>query len=112
MFLGALSFIGYGLVFLFRSMFGSGFELGVHTLNGTTVAELSALAFFDISGRTLPIRFEQDRLSPQGSAVYGFYCERGKDYCLDLIQFLVTLPFSVKPYRDLKVIEEKVRFYD
>lgn len=43
MLLGALSFIGYGIVFLFRSMYGSGFELGVSTLNGTTGAELDAL---------------------------------------------------------------------
>jgi len=43
MHLGALSFIGYGIVFLFRALYGSGFELGVATLNGATQVELNAL---------------------------------------------------------------------
>jgi len=43
MLLGALSFIGYGIIFLFRALYGSGFELGVDTLNGATQAELNAL---------------------------------------------------------------------
>ena len=34
--LGAVAFIGYGIVFLFRSFGGSGFELGVDTLGGLT----------------------------------------------------------------------------
>lgn len=43
MFIGAVSFIGYAIVFLFRNYFGGGFELGVETLNGVTRAELDAL---------------------------------------------------------------------
>ena len=41
--LAGLAFIGYGLVFLVRTFFGSGFELGVATLNGVTKAELTAM---------------------------------------------------------------------
>ena len=43
MLIGALSFIGYAVVFFFRNYFGTGFELGVETLNGVTRAELNAL---------------------------------------------------------------------
>ncbi len=43
MLLGALSFIGYAVVFFFRSFTGSGFELGVDTLNGVTTSQLTAL---------------------------------------------------------------------
>lgn len=41
--LGAVSFIGYAAVFLYRSFSGAGFELGVDTLNGVTQAQLNAL---------------------------------------------------------------------
>jgi hypothetical protein len=44
MLIGALSFIGYGLVFFVRSFVGEGFELGVETLNGITQADLNALS--------------------------------------------------------------------
>lgn len=40
--LGALSFVGYGVVFLILSLSGSGFELGVKVLNGLTKADLLA----------------------------------------------------------------------
>jgi len=43
MLLGALSFVGYGIVFFFRSFLGTGFELGVDTINGVTQAQLNAL---------------------------------------------------------------------
>jgi hypothetical protein len=43
MFIGALSFIGYAVVFFFRSFMGTGFELGVDTINGATQADLNAL---------------------------------------------------------------------
>ena len=43
MFIGALSFIGYAVVFFFRSFMGTGFELGVDTINGVTQADLNAL---------------------------------------------------------------------
>ena len=43
MFLGALSFIGYGIVFFLRNFFGSGFELGVDTINGLTRSDLNAI---------------------------------------------------------------------
>ncbi|TMT87826.1 hypothetical protein E2L06_15020 [Haloterrigena sp. H1] len=41
--LAGVVFIGYGVVFLARTFFGSGFELGVATLNGVTPAELDAV---------------------------------------------------------------------
>ena len=41
--LAGVAFIGYGVVFLARTFFGSGFELGVATLNGVTRADLTAL---------------------------------------------------------------------
>ena len=43
MLVGALVFILYGIVFFVRSFLGPGFELGVSTLNGVTVADLNAL---------------------------------------------------------------------
>lgn len=41
--LAGVAFIGYGVVFLARTFFGSGFELGVATLNGVTPADLDAV---------------------------------------------------------------------
>ena len=41
--LAGLAFVGYGAVFLARTFFGSGFELGVATLNGVTPADLDAV---------------------------------------------------------------------
>ncbi|WP_336344356.1 hypothetical protein [Halalkalicoccus ordinarius] len=41
--LAGVAFIGYGLVFLARTFFGTGFELGVATLNGVTPADLDAV---------------------------------------------------------------------
>ena len=41
--LAGVAFIGYGVVFLARTFFGTGFELGVATLNGVTRADLTAL---------------------------------------------------------------------
>ena len=41
--LAGVAFIGYGVVFLARTFFGSGFELGVTTLNGVTRADLNAI---------------------------------------------------------------------
>lgn len=38
-----IAFIGYGVVFLARTFFGTGFELGVATLNGVTRADLNAI---------------------------------------------------------------------
>ncbi len=43
MLIGALSFIGYAVVFFFRNFMGTGFELGVETINGVTQADLNAL---------------------------------------------------------------------
>lgn len=43
MLIGALSFIGYAVVFFFRNFTGTGFELGVETINGVTRADLNAL---------------------------------------------------------------------
>ena len=43
MLIGALSFIGYAVVFFFRNFIGTGFELGVDTINGATQADLNAL---------------------------------------------------------------------
>jgi len=43
MLIGALSFIGYAVVFFFRSFSGQGFELGAETLNGVTPAQLNAI---------------------------------------------------------------------
>lgn len=44
MLLGALGFVGYGLVFFVRSFSGPGFELGVTTLNGLTPADVEAFS--------------------------------------------------------------------
>ncbi|WP_224336324.1 hypothetical protein [Haloprofundus halobius] len=41
--LAGVGFVGYGVVFLVRTFFGSGFELGVETLNGVTPAQLDAV---------------------------------------------------------------------
>jgi hypothetical protein len=43
MVLGALIFLAYAVVFLFRAFAGSGFELGVETLNGVTRQQLDGL---------------------------------------------------------------------
>lgn len=40
---GAAIFLAYGIVFIFSSLSGDGFEIGVPTLNGVTVADLNAL---------------------------------------------------------------------
>lgn len=37
-----LAFVGYGIAFLYRTFFGTGFELGVATLGGVTRADLAA----------------------------------------------------------------------
>jgi hypothetical protein len=41
--LAGVAFIGYGVVFLARTFFGTGFELGVATLNGVTRGDLNAI---------------------------------------------------------------------
>ncbi|WP_436345118.1 hypothetical protein [Natronorubrum sp. FCH18a] len=41
--LAGIAFVGYGVVFLARTFFGTGFELGVATLNGVTPADLDAV---------------------------------------------------------------------
>src|SRR3982074_630052 len=41
--LASLCFIGYAVVFVLRNFSGSGFELGVETLNGVTRDNLNAL---------------------------------------------------------------------
>jgi hypothetical protein len=43
MLIASLAFIGYAVVFFFRSFAGGGFELGVTTLNGVTTANLDTL---------------------------------------------------------------------
>jgi hypothetical protein len=43
MVLGALTFLVYAVVFLFRAFANSGFELGVETLNGVTPQQLDGL---------------------------------------------------------------------
>src|SRR6266542_2173776 len=43
MLIAGLAFIGYAVVFFIRSFTGTGFELGVETLNGVTKAQLNAL---------------------------------------------------------------------
>ena len=43
MVLGALIFLVYAVVFLFRAFTSSGFELGVETLNGVTPQQLDGL---------------------------------------------------------------------
>ncbi|NEU56784.1 hypothetical protein [Halorussus sp. MSC15.2] len=40
--LAGLGFVGYGVVFLYRTFFGTGFELGVDTLGGVTRADLAS----------------------------------------------------------------------
>lgn len=41
--LAGVAFVGYGLVFLLRNFLGTGFEIGVDTIDGVTRAELEAL---------------------------------------------------------------------
>ncbi|QLG27061.1 hypothetical protein HUG10_05665 [Halorarum halophilum] len=41
--LAGVAFVGYGVVFLVRTFLGTGFELGVATLNGVTPADLDAI---------------------------------------------------------------------
>jgi len=41
--IAAIAFIGYALVFFFRNFYGTGFELGVESLNGVTQADLNAV---------------------------------------------------------------------
>jgi|AntDeeMetagen134_2_1112570.scaffolds.fasta_scaffold07766_3 hypothetical protein len=41
--LAGVAFVGYGVVFLARTFVGSGFELGVATLNGVSRADLNAI---------------------------------------------------------------------
>ena len=43
MLIAGLAFVGYAVVFFFRSFIGTGFELGVETLNGVTKEQLNAL---------------------------------------------------------------------
>src|SRR5207247_9919153 len=43
MVIASLGFIGYAVVFFIRSFTGTGFELGVETLNGVTKEQLYAL---------------------------------------------------------------------
>jgi len=43
MVLGALIFLAYAVVFLFRAFASSGFELGVETLNGVTPQQLNGV---------------------------------------------------------------------
>ena len=43
MVIAALAFIGYAVVFFIRNFTGTGFELGVDTLNGVTRDQLNAL---------------------------------------------------------------------
>lgn len=40
--LAGLAFVGYGVAFLYRTFYGSGFELGVASLGGVSKAELAA----------------------------------------------------------------------
>lgn len=42
MLIGAVGFIGYAVIFFARNFVGTGFELGVETLNGVTRAQLNA----------------------------------------------------------------------
>jgi len=42
MVIGALSFVGYAIVFYFNTLSGSTFELGVDTLNGLSKADLAS----------------------------------------------------------------------
>jgi hypothetical protein len=43
MLIAALAFVGYAVAFFVRSFTGTGFELGVETLNGVTKEQLNAL---------------------------------------------------------------------
>ncbi|MBX0296827.1 hypothetical protein [Haloarcula nitratireducens] len=47
--LAGVAFIGYGLVFLVLNFVGSGFELGVSTLDGMTKADLNPTVAYYIS---------------------------------------------------------------
>ncbi len=43
MIVGAVLFLAYAIVFIFRAFSGTGFEIGVATLNGVTPAQLNQL---------------------------------------------------------------------
>jgi len=47
--LAGIAFVGYGIVFLVLNFVGSGFELGVSTLAGMTVADLDPTVAYYIS---------------------------------------------------------------
>ena len=47
--LAGVAFVGYGVVFLALNFVGSGFELGVSTLDGMTKAELNSTVAYYIS---------------------------------------------------------------
>ncbi|MFC7231604.1 hypothetical protein ACFQMM_09605 [Saliphagus sp. GCM10025308] len=47
--LAGVAFIGYGIVFLVMNFVGTGFELGVSTLNGMTKADLDPTVAYYIS---------------------------------------------------------------
>jgi hypothetical protein len=47
--LAGIGFVGYGIVFLVLNFVGSGFELGVSTLAGTTAADLDPTIAYYIS---------------------------------------------------------------
>jgi len=44
MIVGAVMFLAYAIVFIFRAFSGTGFEIGVTTLNGVTPAQLNQLS--------------------------------------------------------------------
>lgn len=93
-------FIGYGLTFLYRAFYGDGFELGVHSLGGTTRAQLAAsnpelLAYVDhlhvnIAGLMLPVGIAMIAL-----AWYGIRRGEGWAFVTAIVLPAVFLAFSL-----------------
>ncbi len=71
------------------------------------VAELSALAFFDISGRPLSSEVISHKQHSLMNTLYDFYCEKGRDYCINMINSLAILRLSETNYKDIIDIGRK-----
>ncbi len=65
------------------------------------VAELGALAFFDISNREFSNEVISHRQHLFNNSVYDFYLEKGRDYCLKKIKNLATLHLTERDYKDI-----------
>ncbi|MFA4953336.1 MAG: hypothetical protein WC584_03875 [Candidatus Pacearchaeota archaeon] len=73
-----------------------------------TVAELSALAFFDLTDRKLPKIMRNGEAHPLIQSIYEFYHEKGIEYCLNFLGVLTKLS-PEKINLDLYKIKKRTR---